>query len=227
MQKYIIAAVITIFSLGVAVYLLQNLNPLNMNKLQPLIALENVRSTDSLRQLLASLRERGIILDYVNTQNLMLLVGTMFAGIVSLVTLIHMLIEKVTLRKFYEDPSLPRAIRRGVWVALSLLSTALYLSFAAEWYLMVMTWLLIWLLELIISKALDKRGRKEDEVEMSVEEMEAAARARKIVENPVSIVRGLDADESSITDELSEKQLQHEEEEAINDSDAENTVSNV
>jgi len=65
---------------------------------------------------------------------------------------LHITIDKLFFRKFYEQPSVQLALRRGVLVCFGLVSVFIYRLFAAEWYLVVLTIVLLIIVELMISR---------------------------------------------------------------------------
>lgn len=117
MRKYIISLFLTIFLAILGVALLWLINPLDSEAAQELILSEGIRSRAELIIVVGELADQGLIWDYLDLRNTMIILWLFGAAIVSLVAFIHLIVDRILIKKFYEQVNVITAIRRGIIVA--------------------------------------------------------------------------------------------------------------
>ncbi len=164
MRKYFILLILSIFFAGVTYYLLQTLNPFDVEKINQLAASQNITVVQELKEVQAELIQKGLILEYLDIRHLIiiLLVGSL--SIISAFTFLHIVVEKIVFRKFYQQPAVYTAVRRGSLLCLAIVTTIIYRFYAAEIYLTLVTWLLLFVLEVIITRVVAKPAKDNEEL---------------------------------------------------------------
>lgn len=156
MRKYIILTVLAIFLVGSAWLLLNTLSPFDEDKLQLLIAIEEIDTKADLVATIQDLSKKGLLIDYLNLSHVFLIGGLILVAIGIIFTLAHLLIDRFWWSKFYQQPSLTNAIRRAVLVDMGIISIVFYRLYAAPWHLAYLTLLLLIIVETLITKFLEK-----------------------------------------------------------------------
>jgi hypothetical protein len=156
MRKYFILLILSVFFAFVTYYLLQTLNPFDTAKIAQLAESQNIAVVEELKEVEIELIQKGLILEYLDLRHLIiiLLVGSL--SVISGFTFVHLVVEKVVFRKFYQQPSTYTAVRRGAFLCLAIITAILYRLYAAEAYLTFVTWILLFVMEVIITRVLAK-----------------------------------------------------------------------
>lgn len=122
-RKVFIFFGIGVILLGISAYLFQVLPPFDLDKINKLI-IENRIEIDqeiSLQTKIQELVANGKIINYFS-KNLMIGTGIFFAGIFFIFIAIHLSIDKLFFRKYYESPSIFSATRRGFFFCVCIIS---------------------------------------------------------------------------------------------------------
>lgn len=135
MRKYLLPLVISIFLSLVSVYLLRNLNPFDAESLQTLVVGQRIQVQEELISELQSLASKGLIWEYLNLRNIGLILAVIGAAAVAGLTLVHLVVDKLFFKQFYQKPDLFTAIRRGALVFITLVALAGVRLLAGQWYL--------------------------------------------------------------------------------------------
>lgn len=152
MRKYLILFALCVFFIAVSYYLVTTLNPFNEEQIAQLVRSENIKVSEEFQEVVTELIDKGLILEFLDVRNVLLLGTTVTLAVLSGFMFVHTVIDKLFFRKFYEQPSLLLAFRRGVLVCLALVSIFIYRLFAAEWYLTVLTIGLLIIIEVMIGR---------------------------------------------------------------------------
>jgi hypothetical protein len=152
MRKYLILFALCIFFFVISYYLVTTLNPFNEEQIAQLVRSENIQVSEEFQQVVTELVDKGLIMEFLNMRNVFLLGTTISLAILAGFMFIHTVLDKLFFRKFYEQPSMILALRRGSLVCLGLISLFVYRLFAAEWYLAVLTLSLLVIVEVVIGR---------------------------------------------------------------------------
>lgn len=122
-RKVLIIFGVGIIMLGLSIYLFQTLPPFDLSKINTLIV-ENKIEIDQETTLQSTIQElvaSGEIINYFST-NLIIGAGIFFTGIFFLFTAIHLSVDKLFFRKYYESPSVFSASRRAFLFCICIIS---------------------------------------------------------------------------------------------------------
>ena len=133
-------------------YLVHTLNPFDTEATREIISAEKIRTVTDFGFLVQELMSKGLVWDYINLRNFSLVVGSIAAAYVSLFTFLHLIIDKLFFRKFYQQASLGMAIRRGVLSALAILGALVSQMYGLELYVAGLWLLLMLIIELVVWK---------------------------------------------------------------------------
>lgn len=117
-RNVVVFIILGIFLGGVSFYYINNFSPFDREKIETLIVEQDIeeKDFDSLNVAIRDIQSKGLIFDYFN--NNAYLVAAMLSGsFIAFFTAIHLSIEKLFFRKFFESPSLFDAFRRGLFIA--------------------------------------------------------------------------------------------------------------
>lgn len=117
-----------------------------------LLQSENLRSTEELIAVIGELKSRGVLSEYLDWGNvlmLMLVVGiTVLAGFV----FVHMCFERLFWRKFYQQVRVGTAVRRGLLLDITLAMLFFFNINAAEWYMYLLGVMFMLIVEVLLTK---------------------------------------------------------------------------
>lgn len=121
LKKVFILTTIGLVLLALSYYLMQSFSPFKQEKLEELIESKEIEEEDieTLNSEINIIIKDGFILDYLSS-NAYLTFGLILASVLCLFSSLHLTIDKLFFKKFYEVPSLFDAVRRGIWISLSL-----------------------------------------------------------------------------------------------------------
>lgn len=127
-RKVAILFVIGLFAFGLSFYIVKNLSPLDFEKLQEIANEKQIDEDDekSLNNEIHLIIERGFIFQYL-TPSAYAALFLFMTSIFFLFSSLHMLIDKLFFKKFYEYPSNFMAFRRAFLLAITL-GTILFMN---------------------------------------------------------------------------------------------------
>lgn len=120
-RKIVIFIILGLFLMGIAYYFLINLSPFDQQKINELISEKNIQEGEyeELVNELQILVGEGRIIEYLNVNavaaSLIILIAIFFFFIA-----VHLFLDKLFFKKFFENPSLALAIRRGLLFVLGI-----------------------------------------------------------------------------------------------------------
>lgn len=153
MRNFIIIFVFTLFTFGVFAYLADVLNPFAVSAVETLATQNGLTNDQEVYQYLVSARERGVITTYLAMDNVIVLVSVFLLAIAGAFTFLHLLVDRLWISKFYRPPRLGLAIRRSSLLVIFIGIAFFYHLLAASVWLTLVTGLLLFVVELIITKA--------------------------------------------------------------------------
>lgn len=184
MQKYIVLFIFTIFFAGLSYYLLQTLNPFDLDKVNELIVSEQITVVEEFDSVVGELIQRGLVFQLLNTRNITLIAFSLSVSLISGFAFLHLLFDKIFLRKFYEEPSILNALRRGFFFGAAVISILIFKIFQADDSLSIMTIGLLVVVEIAITRMLssfklNKAIKPGDELEPGRSELDPAENKKK------------------------------------------------
>lgn len=125
MRKAFFASVISLFFLFLLSQGVDRLSPWNLEEINQAITKYSIQTNADFERFLLQAQELGLIWNLLNYRNLLLLLLLAAGSIVGGVVSVHMFVEKLFFNKFYEEPSILLAVRRGLLVFFALLAMLL------------------------------------------------------------------------------------------------------
>lgn len=156
MQKYLLPFGLAIALIILTAYLLTILNPFDEAMVAELISSQSIKSSAEFIELVRELSAKGLIIDYLNIKNIAIIAATGLSAIIFLFFSIHLVIDKLFVKKFYEQPSLITAGHRAVIFALGIAGVIISKVYAGSWYYALIWVALMIVLELLLWKMLQR-----------------------------------------------------------------------
>jgi len=118
MKKPIILAIIAIFFILVFVYATTTLSPWDKGKFNEFTNQYGIKNQTDLLENFNSIVDTGLTLKLISTRNVLIWLVLLAQAIIFGFAAIHTLIDKLFFKKFFEQPSLVIAFRRGFFLYL-------------------------------------------------------------------------------------------------------------
>ena len=118
MRRALIFLLIGLFFALLLAYLLSNLSVWNTDELLKILERLDIKSNKSFELFIEESKSAGIIFDYLNLRNIIVIFLIWSATFVCLFSSSHMFIDKLFKRKIKEEPDYVTAIRRGIFIIL-------------------------------------------------------------------------------------------------------------
>lgn len=120
---------ISIFFLGLTIFIVQNFSPFDIQKIEEVISDAEIstNSPEKLDQEISALISQGLIFDYLSNNAYLLLIVSA-ASLTSFICAIHLFIDKIFFKSLWEKPSLFNALRRSLLFSVSIV-LVIYLKF--------------------------------------------------------------------------------------------------
>lgn len=145
-------------------YFILNTTPIKFEKLEQIIQRESIPqdSEEELWAYVDSEIEKGYIFEYLSNEAYIVVALLSFSVFFTL-TSIHLLIDKLFFKKFFQKPSMFNACRRSAVLILSFFGfSGLYLI-NSEWYVYTFFPVLVVLLEIIFSSIVNPTSSPQEE----------------------------------------------------------------
>lgn len=120
MKRVAITFCIFLFLVALGIYISVYQNPFNPSALKQIAENHQIYTDNALLNEIPSYIKNGIVWDLLDQTKFFAWVTIIALTLTSLVSAIHLLIDKLFFRKFFEQPALFPAIRRGLWFGLTL-----------------------------------------------------------------------------------------------------------
>lgn len=156
MQKYLIPLGLGIALVILSAYLLTILNPFDESAAAILISSQSIKSSVEFIELVKELTAKGLIFDYLNIKNVLIITATGASALICLFFAFHLTIDKLFVKKFYEQPSIFTAARRSVLFALAVVGSIASRVYGGEWYYALVWTGLMLVIELLLWKVFQK-----------------------------------------------------------------------
>ncbi|MEO6728318.1 MAG: hypothetical protein ABIM99_00185 [Candidatus Dojkabacteria bacterium] len=139
MKQFVVFLVIGIFFGLFSKYILSSpdISPLNLEMVQQLITDKSIGPDDSkkLDEAIHEVIDRGLIINYLST-NAYLLAFSLLATVLCFFVCIHLFVDKLFFKNFYEGASIFIAIRRGLLLCLSIGAIVFFKLYKVETYVL-------------------------------------------------------------------------------------------
>jgi hypothetical protein len=101
---------------------------------------------------LGELIDRGLVFQLLNSRNITLIGISLSLSVTSGFILLHLIIDKLLFKKFYEEPNLLAALRRGIFFSAGGVSILIFRIFQADDSLSILTIGLLVVVEIALTK---------------------------------------------------------------------------
>jgi len=119
MKKPIILGIIAAFFIVIFVYATTTLSPWDKDKFSEFAVQYDIKSQEQLLVNFDSIVDSGLILKLLNTRNILIWAVLYGLALVLGFASLHSFIDKLFFKKFFEEPNLVNAFRRGFFIYLA------------------------------------------------------------------------------------------------------------
>jgi hypothetical protein len=135
MKKSLISFSLAILFMGILYYLSIYFSPFDQEEIQKNIEIYRIESNEEFEEYIYELLDYGLIVTVLDTQNVSLWLFIFGCMVVNIIASLHLFIDKLFYKKFFEDPSLFDAYRRGTLIYLFIVSIIILKFYAGLlWY---------------------------------------------------------------------------------------------
>jgi len=153
-MKYIfLFFVLNLICFGALAVLSDRLPIFTPEQLELLQSNYGINSIEAFSTFFNEMKSQGLILEMVNRQNIEIVGGLAFLNLFTLLTTIHLLIDKLFFKTISEAPNIGNAVRRSLLISL-IVATFLVLRLynMLEWYLVLFVAILFLFVEFVLYK---------------------------------------------------------------------------
>ena len=152
MKRVIVALTIGVFLLIIFKYIIDNISPFNAIEVQKLIEVNQIRTGDwdTLNKVINDLISKGEIFKYLSLYAYLAVI-VFCVGIGSIFTAIHLTIDKIFFKNFFESASLFDAIRRSMLLSVGLVALIYLKLLGVETYVLILTPIVLLALEIVFT----------------------------------------------------------------------------
>lgn len=162
MRRGLLSLLIAIFFGTLLLFISTNYTPFDKDGLMNIIQRYGITEENELLEVIGRSIELGIVWEFLDVRILISWIFIMAGFVISLFTSIHLFIDKLFFRKFFESPNIRPAIRRGIMFYFLLFAiVALRLMGALEWYTVLITGVLLVTVEIVFVTATKKQTKTE------------------------------------------------------------------
>lgn len=158
MRSVFLSFIISLIFLGLFIYLADNL-PIFYEDQIPIIQEQfAIQTNEEFILLFNDLKKRGLLIEIVNKNNVYVTLSMLFLFILSTISTLHLLIDKLFFKKFYQQPDIFPAIRRAFWFAIIVIMIIfMYFWAFINYWTTFMTFLSFGLIEYVLTKVLNRK----------------------------------------------------------------------
>jgi hypothetical protein len=159
MRKIIIALFVSVLLISVGIYISVNISPFKNDTVLKVAQTDNILTNEKFIASLTTYINNGYVWDFLNIQNFFSWLAVWSLSFISLFSFFHLLLDKLFFRKFYEDPGVFKALRRGLFLCICLVGTVfLRLINGFVWYNVLSIFILFLCIELVIINLTKKKS---------------------------------------------------------------------
>jgi hypothetical protein len=161
MKRITVFFFLTLFLVGIGLYISYYQNPFVLSQVITTAQQHNLLTDAQFGASLNDFITNGLVWSLIDTKLVIAWLAVWAGAIISAFTTMHLLIDKLFFRKFYEEPDLFMATRRGTYIALTLVGAVfLKLINGLFWYNLASIILLFICLEILLTSISRERRRK-------------------------------------------------------------------
>jgi len=161
MRRGLLSLLIAIFFGTLLLFISFNYSPFNVDGLDNIIQRYGITEEDELLEVIQRSIELGIAWEFLDVGILTAWILIMAGFVISFFTSIHLFIDKLFFRKFFESPKIQPAIRRGIMLYFLIFAfVGLRLMGALEWYTILITAVLLATVEFVFVSTLSKTNKR-------------------------------------------------------------------
>jgi len=158
MRKSLVSLLIAIFFLVLLVFISSQYSPFDDSGLQSIVQRYGITESDEFREIVSRSVDLGVVWEFLNFKVIIAWSVALAGVVISFVVFLHLTIDKLFFKQFFEQPNLLVALRRGVLVFLTIyMLLSLHILGAFAWYTAFTTVLLFVIFE--IGVVYLRRGR--------------------------------------------------------------------
>jgi hypothetical protein len=132
MRKVLIFLALSVLFFGLLSFMLNNLEIMSQEQLEIFKNDFGIQDYDSFLLVFEQIKQRGISFNYINVNNFFALISVFTLGLQTTLCSVHLFVDKLFFKTFYQQPNLSLALRRsivvslffGLWVTLRVLAIA-------------------------------------------------------------------------------------------------------
>jgi hypothetical protein len=117
MKFMIISTLLALSGVFLFFYTINNKDVLDWSRLDGRLQERRIESQVETKEFVVDYYRRGLLTEYIDMQNAGLLGGAMFLTVFGATSLLHLIIDKLFFKKFYQEPEVVTALRRGLILA--------------------------------------------------------------------------------------------------------------
>src|SRR5260221_10858807 len=157
MKRVIVALTIGVFLLIIFKYIIDNISPFNAIEVQKLIEVNQIRTGDwdTLNKVINDLISKGEIFKYLSLYAYLAVI-VFCVGIGSIFTAIHLTIDKIFFKNFFESASLFDAVRRSMFLSVGIVALIYLKLLGVETYVLILTPIVLLALEIVFTLSFRK-----------------------------------------------------------------------
>ena len=135
MRRVIIALFLSFLFIGIGIYISSSTSPFNLDNVKRIAQTDNLLTDQAFFLKFGDYLSNGFIWDMLDIKQFNSWVVVWSLGAISLFSFFHLLVDKLFFRKFYEEPSIFDAVRRGFLIVIIFIG-AIYLRLinGLVWY---------------------------------------------------------------------------------------------
>lgn len=151
-MKYIfLFFILNLICFGILAVLTDKLPLFAPEQLQFLEETYGIDNNEEFSEFFSEMKSQGLLLEVVNRQNLEILSLVAFANLFTLLTTIHLLVDKLFFKTVAQSPSIRTAVRRAFLLTIIIVGfIALRLYNLLEWYIVLFVLVLFFFIEYTI-----------------------------------------------------------------------------
>lgn len=157
MGRSFVFIVVGLFFFLIAFYIFRSFSPFDSSKLEEIVNVEQIEKDDweSLNKAIEKKIDEGFVFEILSP-NAYLFTGVVLAGILMIFAAVHILIDFLFFKNYYEKPSYFNAFRRGFVFVGIILSLIVFRFYKTETYIVIGLPVFIFLFEVLFGKSLLK-----------------------------------------------------------------------
>jgi Na+(H+)/acetate symporter ActP len=152
MKFVVIFALLALSGVFLFIYTINSCDLLDWQALDEVLANKEIITQEETKDLVIDYYRRGLLPQYLKKENVIQLMLAVFMIVFGIVGCVHLLIDKLLFRKFYEEPGVWAALRRAIlWAILPAGIFYLAIYNLLEFSLIVLFVLILICLEIVLS----------------------------------------------------------------------------